>query len=87
MEKFKSVIKGYIEKKEDNGVVKTSYEMRVEPITLEGEATLDLSDLPPEDREKICNLLRGLYDEKTKSCIVRIRIDNKDPIKVKILRI
>lgn len=79
---FKDIVKGHIEKKVEDREIKIN--LHVVPVLLEGEAMLDLSDLPPEDREKICNLLGGLYNEKTKSCVVKIKIDNKDPTKIKI---
>jgi len=88
MKVIKYTVEGYMEEKvgNDDQIIGIKYNLQVKPITLEGEAVLDLSDLPSEERKKICNLLEGVYNEKTKTCVVRIKIDATEPIKVKILK-
>lgn len=52
---------------------------------VEGEAILDLSDLRPEDRKKICEKLEGYIDSAGAKCVVRLIVDTTNPKTIKIL--
>jgi len=53
---------------------------------IEGDAILDLSDLEPEERKKLCERLGGIIDEDRGQCLVKISVDPTNPKQIKILK-